>query len=171
MKKPAGKLLTALIFLPIVIGLIGYLVIRENKTKRPDTISVTTAGFVEMCLSCHTEEKLDTAHDAKIVGCSPCHLGNPMAIDKDKAHKGMALNPGDLRVVEQTCGIVGCHPADIKKVKNSLMATNRGILATLLYYWGEAETQNGEYSIEKLLNSGETSLAIDYFRKLCASCH
>jgi hypothetical protein len=124
-----------------------------------------------MCLSCHTDEKLDTAHDANIVGCSPCHLGDPMTIDKDKAHRGMALNPGDLRVVQQTCGIEGCHPADIKKVKNSLMATNRGILATLLYYWGEAETQNGEYSIEKLMHSGETSLAIDYFRKLCASCH
>jgi hypothetical protein len=170
-KKNAGKLLTALIFLPIIIGLIGYLVTRENKTKRPDTLSVTTAGFVEMCLSCHTEEKLDTAHDMKIVGCSPCHLGDPMTIDKDKAHKGMALNPGDLRIVQQTCGTEGCHPADIKKVKNSLMATNRGILATLLYYWGEAETQNGDYSIEKLLNSGETSLALDYFRKLCASCH
>jgi len=169
--KPAGKLLTALIFLPVVIGLTGYLVIRENRIKRPDTIAVTTAGFVEMCLSCHTEEKLDTAHDAKVVGCSPCHLGDPMTIDKDQAHRGMALNPGDLRVVEQTCGIEGCHPADIKKVKNSLMATNRGILATLLYYWGEAETQNGEYSIEKLLLSGENSLALDYFRKLCASCH
>lgn len=171
MKRPAGKVLTALIFLPIVIGLIGYLVIRENKIKRPDTISVTTAGFVEMCLSCHPEVKLDTAHDAKVVGCSPCHLGDSMTIDKEKAHQGMVLNPGDLRVVEQTCGIEGCHPADIKKIKNSLMATNRGILATLLYYWGEAKTQNGEYSIEKLLNSGETSLALDYFRKLCASCH
>ena len=171
MNKNAGKFLTALIFLPIVIGLIGYLITRENKTKRPDTLSVTTAGFVEMCLSCHTEEKLDTAHDMKIVGCSPCHLGDPMTIDKDKAHKGMALNPGNLRIVQQTCGTEGCHPADIKKVKNSLMATNRGILATLLYYWGEAETQHGDYSIEKLLNSGETSLALDYFRKLCASCH
>jgi len=170
-KKAPAKLLSALIFLPVVIGLTGYLVVRESATKRPETVAVTTAGYVDMCLSCHAEVKLDTAHDAKVVGCTPCHLGDSMAIGKDEAHEGMAKNPGDLRVADRTCGIEGCHPADIRKVKNSLMATNRGILATLLYYWGEAETQNGEYSIEKLLESGETSLALDYFRKLCASCH
>jgi hypothetical protein len=94
-----------------------------------------------------------------------------MATGKEKAHAGMVLNPGDLRAADRTCGIEGCHPADIHTVKNSLMATNRGILATLLYYWGEAETQNGDYSVKQLLDSGETSLALDYFRKLCATCH
>ncbi|MHB8789482.1 MAG: hypothetical protein ACYDBT_06335 [Desulfobulbaceae bacterium] len=171
MAKPPAKLLSALIFLPVLIGLLGYLVLRETTTKRPEELAVTTAGFVEMCLSCHTEEKLDTAHDAKLIGCSPCHLGNAMTVDKEKAHQGMVLNPGDLRVVERTCGIEGCHPADPHKVKNSLMATNRGILATLLHYWGEADTQNGDYSVEQLLASGETSLALDYFRKMCATCH
>lgn len=160
-----------ILLLALIIGLAGYLVYREAMTKRPDTLAVTTAGYVEMCLSCHSEIKLDSAHDAKVVGCSPCHLGDPLSIDKDKAHQGMVRNPGNLRVVEETCGTVGCHPADIKKVKNALMATNRGILATLLYYWGEAETQNGDYSIEQLLETGENSFAIDYFRKLCASCH
>ncbi|RJX23757.1 MAG: amino acid ABC transporter substrate-binding protein [Desulfobulbus sp.] len=171
MAKPPAKLISALIFLPFLIGLLGYLVLRETAVKRPDEVAMTTAGFLEMCISCHTEEKLDTAHDARLIGCSPCHLGNAMTVDKDKAHEGMVLNPGDLRVVERTCGIEGCHPADPHKVKNSLMATNRGILATLLYYWGEADDQNGDYSVEQLLESGETSLALDYFRKLCATCH
>ncbi|GAB4341191.1 MAG: selenite/tellurite reduction operon c-type cytochrome ExtM [Desulfobulbaceae bacterium] len=166
-----GKLLATLIFLPVIIGLVGYLLFRETTTERPDTLAVTAPGFVEMCLSCHGDIKLDTAHDSRVVGCSTCHHGDPMAIDKETAHDGMVLNPGDLRVADRTCGMEGCHPADIDKVKNSLMATNRGILATLLYYWGEAETQNGDYSIEQLLESGETSLALDYFRKLCGSCH
>ena len=171
MAKPPAKLLSALIFLPFLIGLLGYLALRETTTKRPEELAVTTAGFVEMCISCHTEEKLDTAHDAKLIGCSPCHLGDAMTVDKEKAHQGMVLNPGDLRVVERTCGIEGCHPADPHKVKNSLMATNRGILATLLYYWGEADTQNDDYSVEELLASGRTSLALDYFRKMCGTCH
>jgi len=55
--------------------------------------------------------------------------------------------------------------------KNSLMATNRGILATLRYYWGEIDHQHGDFSVEKLLKTGETSLAVDYYRKLCATCH
>jgi len=169
--NPPRKLIAALIWLPFILLLIGYLVFREQTTKRPEQIEVTTAGFVEMCLSCHKDEKLDAAHDAKVVGCSPCHLGDAMEIDKDKAHKGIVINPGDLRVVEKTCGVEGCHPADVQKVKNSLMATNRGILSTLLYYWGERDTQNAQITVEQLLETGETSLALDYFRKLCATCH
>jgi hypothetical protein len=161
----------AVFFIICAVFVLSYLVFREHRIKRPDQIFITTAGYVEMCISCHVEEKLDTAHDPKVIGCSPCHLGDPLSVDKNKAHEGMVLNPGDLRVVEKTCGVEGCHPKDIIKVKNSLMATNRGILSTLLYYWKEAETQNGDYTVEKLLASGETSLALDYFRKLCATCH
>jgi hypothetical protein len=80
-------------------------------------------------------------------------------------------NPGDLRYAPKTCGVEGCHPADIHKVNNSLMATNRGILATLLYYWGERDHQNAEISVEHLIKTGESSLALDYYRKLCATCH
>ncbi|PID72613.1 MAG: amino acid ABC transporter substrate-binding protein [Desulfobulbus propionicus] len=171
MKRPRQSLLSILLFFPFVLLLVGYLVFQEKTRKRPEQIAVTTAGYVEMCLSCHTEEKLDPAHDRLIVGCSPCHLGDALAIEKDKAHRGIVRNPGDLRVVAKTCGVEGCHPSDIGKVKNSLMATNRGILATLLYYWGERETNDADISVEQLLESGETSLALDYYRKLCATCH
>ena len=147
------------------------LVIRENLTQRPDRLYQLTDGRIDMCLSCHQNERLDSAHDSKVLGCGVCHLGDSLAIDKENAHLNMVNNPGDLRVVEKTCGIEGCHAIDIPKVKNSLMATNRGILATLLYYWGEAEHQNGDFSVEKLIETGETSLAIDYYRKLCATCH
>jgi len=171
MARPSRSLLSLVFFIPVSLLLIGYLVYREQSTKRPEQLAVTTAGMVEMCLSCHAKEKLDGAHDSLVVGCSPCHLGNALAIDKDKAHAGMVLNPGDLRVVGKTCGVEGCHPADVHKVKNSLMATNRGILSTLLYYWGEREHQNADVTVEQLLKSGETSLALDYYRKLCATCH
>ena len=159
-----------LLILLLLIGTFA-LVVRENLTTRPETLYQTTAGQIEMCLMCHQTEKLDPAHDAQVIGCSPCHLGDPMATTKEEAHKGMPKNPGDLRVVEKTCGIEGCHSPDVKKVKNSLMATNRGIIATLLYYWGEADNQNGDFSVEKLIQSGETSLALDYYRKLCGTCH
>lgn len=171
MVRPSRSLLSIVLFIPVSLVVIGFLVYREQTTKRPEQLAVTTAGMVEMCLSCHTKEKLDGAHDSLVVGCSPCHLGNALAIDKDKAHAGMVLNPGDLRVVGKTCGVEGCHPADVHKVKNSLMATNRGILSTLLYYWGEREHQNADITVEQLLKSGETSLALDYYRKLCGTCH
>jgi len=171
MNRSPRSFVPVVLFLPIVLVLIGYLVVREQATERPEQLAVTTAGMVEMCIDCHTSEVLDGAHDRLVIGCSPCHLGDPLAIDKDKAHAGMVLNPGDLRVVHRTCGVTGCHPEDTDKVKKSLMATNRGILATLLYYWGERDTQDADISVEQLLASGETSLAIDYYRKLCATCH
>lgn len=171
MTRSDRKLIGALVFLPLAMTLIGYLVFRETTIKRPPQISVTTAGYVEMCFSCHAKVKLDTAHAANVVGCSPCHLGNPLAIGKKAAHKGMVLNPGDLRVVDKTCAVAGCHPTYDSRVKKSLMATNRGILATLLYYWGEADNQNGNYSVKKLMDNGRTSLALSYYRQLCATCH
>lgn len=165
------KTTLVLVSVGLLLAAVITLIVRESLLKRPEKLFVTTAGSVEMCLSCHTEEKLDPAHDAKVIGCSPCHLGDPLAITKEKAHFGIIGNPGDLRFVEKTCSVEGCHPADAHKVKNSLMATNRGILGTLLYYWGETDSQDTELTVEQLMESGETSLALDYFRKLCATCH
>lgn len=160
----------ALSVLLLLVGIV-VLVINEALLKRPDKLYLTTSGTVDMCLSCHTDEKLDIAHDAQVIGCAPCHLGDPLAITKESAHAGMVINPGDLRIAQATCSVEGCHPTDIHKVKNSLMATNRGILGTLLYYWGESDIQDTDLTVEELLESGETSLALDYFRKLCATCH
>ncbi len=155
----------------LLLVVAGLLILRENLQQRPGQLYQTVSGQVEMCLACHQKEHLDPAHEVTVLGCSSCHLGNPLAAAKESAHQGIVNNPGDLRVVERTCGVNGCHAIDIPKVKNSLMATNRGILATLLYYWGEAPDQNGDYSVEELLASGKTSLALDYYRKLCATCH
>lgn len=157
--------------LVLIVGVVAVLVYREYKLERPGQIHITTSGRVDMCLQCHTKETLDPAHDVKVIGCTPCHLGDPLAIEKDKAHEGIVNNPGDLRIVQKTCSVEGCHPADAQKVKNSLMATNRGILGTLLYYWGESDSQDTEMTVKDLIDSGETSLALDYYRKLCATCH
>lgn len=173
MKDSRFTLQSILKFLILAVTLcaLGLLIFKEHQLKRPDKLFVTSAGNVDMCLSCHTEEKLDPAHDTAVIGCASCHLGNPLAITKEKGHKGIVRNPGDLRHVEKTCSVEGCHPKDLVKVKNSLMATNRGILGTLLYYWGESDSQDTDLTVEELIESGKSSLALDYFRKLCATCH
>ncbi|PIE64342.1 MAG: amino acid ABC transporter substrate-binding protein [Desulfobacterales bacterium] len=155
----------------LLILSVVLLIFREYRLERPVEVEVTASGLIDMCLSCHKKEKLDPAHDGKVIGCASCHLGDPLAIEKGKAHRGMVVNPGDLRVVDRTCGVEGCHPTDVKKVKNSLMATNRGIIGTLLFYWGESDSQDTELTVRDLMESDRTSVAIDYFRKLCATCH
>ena len=168
--KAKGRL-AANISLVVIILLFLAMFWRESAIERPKELALTKAGTVDMCLSCHKNEKLDPAHDPAVIGCSVCHLGDPLGVTADQAHRGMVKNPGDLRHAAQTCAVEGCHPADIHKVKNSLMATNRGIIGTLRYYWGETASQNTEMTVEQLLESGETSFALDYYRKLCATCH
>lgn len=164
------NLLKYLVYIGLTVGAF-WLVVNEYRLERPEKLFTTSSGRVDMCLSCHRDEKLDPAHDAAVIGCSPCHLGNPLTVAKKEAHQGMVLNPGDLRHVEKTCSVEGCHPADGHKVKNSLMATNRGIIGTLLYYWGESDKQNTDLTVEELIRTGKNSLALDYFRKLCSTCH
>ncbi len=160
-----------IVFFLLLILVMVLAIYRELLVKRPDQVYITTSGRIDMCLSCHRTEKLDPAHDPRVIGCASCHLGDPLALDEKTAHANMVINPGDLRVVEKTCGVEGCHPTDVKKVMNSLMATNRGIIGTLLYYWGEIDSQDTDLTVKQLMDSGETSLALDYFRKLCATCH
>jgi hypothetical protein len=167
---PFRSLLKILVLVGI-LGAFGWLIVHEQLLQRPEKLYVTSSGSVDMCLGCHKDEKLDPAHDAAVIGCTPCHLGNPLAVTKEQGHEGMVLNPGDLRHVEKTCSVEGCHPADVHKVKNSLMATNRGIIGTLLYYWGESDSQDTDLTVEELLQTGKNSLALDYYRKLCATCH
>lgn len=159
--------LTLLLLLLVLLGLL----LRENLADRPGQLHQLTDGRIDMCLACHQQERLDPAHDAKVLGCAVCHLGDGLATDKRKAHAGMVKNPGDLRVVDRTCGLESCHAIDVPKLKNALMATNRGILATMRYYWGESPDRNGDLGVEELLKTGQNSLALDYYRKLCGTCH
>ncbi len=159
--------LTLLLLLLVVFALF----IRENLSPRPDHLYQLTDGRIDMCLACHQQERLDAAHDTKVLGCAVCHLGNPLTVDKAKAHTGLVKNPGDLRVVGKTCGLEGCHAIDVPKLKNALMATNRGIISTMRYYWGEAPDQKSDLSVETLITTGQNSLSLDYYRKLCGSCH
>ena len=131
-RRSRRRILVPAVSLLLVVVASAWLIVRETRLKRPPQLTTTMAGNIDMCLSCHKDVKLDPAHDPAVIGCAPCHLGNPLAVTEKAAHKGMVLNPGDLRVVEQTCAVEGCHPKDAHKVKNSLMATNRGILGTLL---------------------------------------
>ncbi|NDY43446.1 hypothetical protein G3N55_11410, partial [Dissulfurirhabdus thermomarina] len=137
----------------------------------PPTVTRTTAGQVDLCLGCHRQDP-GGAHARDVLGCAACHLGDPLAGDKTRAHRGMVKNPGELRLGPRTCGQAGCHPNQLRWVENSLMATNRGIIDALRTYWGESAGPGAEdLTVHGLARSGLTSPALDYFRKLCGSCH
>ncbi len=136
----------------------------------PVVIKRTKSGKIDLCLNCHSDTP-DKFHARGVVSCSACHLGDPLTGNMVKAHRGMVKNPGDLRWVNKTCGRPGCHPKEVKWVKHSLMATNRGIISTLRYYWGEFKNQDEDLTVDKLIRSGMDTPALDYYRKMCGSCH
>lgn len=144
--------------------------IKKDTPKKAVSVTRTVSGRLEMCLSCHKETP-DKAHGREVLGCYVCHRGDPLSGDMSNAHRGMILNPGELKYAKETCGQESCHPREVDWVKNSLMATNRGIISTLRYYWGETKNHNEAITVEYLKKTGFNSPATDYFRKLCGSCH
>jgi hypothetical protein len=55
---------------------------------------------------------------------------------KESAEYVKFVNPGDLRVVPETCGSAGCHPTETRAVSTNMM-THSGLL------WGAALYNNG----------------------------
>ncbi len=136
----------------------------------PVHVTTTASGQVDMCLSCHNE-KPDRAHGRDVLGCTVCHKGNPLAGSPERAHRGLIANPGELAIADKTCGTTGCHPGEVRRTRKSLMATNRGIISTLRYYWGETGSHHEQITVNELAKKNIKTPAADYFRKLCATCH
>jgi hypothetical protein len=118
------------------------------------------------CLECHKGvEPMHKAEQNVVLGCTDCHGGNAThGLTKEQAHilpknkefwKTSAkppnsyawlnhespefirfLNPGDLRVAEQTCGL--CHGEIVHNVDHSMMNTGPML-------WGAALYNNGAY--------------------------
>ena len=124
------------------------------------------------CTVCH-ERDGDPApsHPVSVFGCTGCHLGNPYAVEKDRAHMGLAKNPGDLRIARFTCGKKGCHPDLLDRVEKSLMATNTGILKVMQTLWPHSSETSVSTVRELMDQPPGQSLALDHFRKMCGGCH
>ena len=128
----------------------------------------------EKCLVCHQNvPDVSRSHPIEAFGCAKCHLGNSHSLDENTAHRGMVKNPAHLAVAAKTCGQADCHPQQVRDVQHSLMATNSGIYRVLLYQWGEApspdDTTVGIAELRQIPSTG--SLAVEHFRKFCATCH
>jgi len=88
-------------------------------------------------------------------GCVVCHGGNPKAVKKEKAHKGIPSSlamapgpknyypdPGSIWIAENTCGV--CHRTYVYRSKLSLMNTEAGKIQGNLHTWGIEDTHDYE---------------------------
>jgi hypothetical protein len=111
------------------------------------------------CVACHKGIEKEHAAATVQIGCTDCHGGDAAATTKEAAHvceetdePGVAgwvrhskefvrfVNPGDLRVVDETCG--RCHPAESYATRKSMMAHGAML-------WGAALYNNGSYPLKR----------------------
>ena len=124
----------------------------------------------ESCLNCHNNTTdIDEFHKVKDFGCAICHGGDKKATTKQKAHKGIVLNPARLEHAKIFCA--KCHSDIVNRVSKSIMNTQSGILDVLKFQFKETKTIKKSSGIESLKNKNNLSLAEDHFSKLCAPCH
>ncbi len=131
------------------------------------TIVIGSAG-TDTCQQCHQMKgEFAPFHAPERIGCSACHLGTPTALDKNKAHAGMISVPGNVAVMDQTCGKSACHPTLTQNMHRNIMNSGRGIVAVDRWVFGEAPTPDGPGHLSQL----DTTGADLHLRQLCATCH
>ncbi|MDO9262313.1 MAG: hypothetical protein Q7U08_10255 [Flavobacteriaceae bacterium] len=160
-----------LLFLFFLIVFLVYIFINISDfepiiNKQVDKVFSSNNQIKESCLNCHQQfDGFSDYHNPQLIGCSSCHLGNKHQQEKEKAHHGMVLIPGNLKDAKNTCG--KCHKEHLSKIEFSLMTTNSGLVAVNKFVFGEAENPNGFYHI----NNINFTPAEKHLRDLCANCH
>jgi hypothetical protein len=142
----------------------------ENEIKTDATAHIhEILGTEETCMNCHSDfTGFAPAHNPEIIGCSPCHGGQPRESDLAEAHVGMKLVPGNLSDVNQTCGAANCHADIAHRVENSLMTSMSGVISVNRFVFGESENLSALAHIKNLRKDHAADV---HLRQLCASCH
>lgn len=156
----------------VLLAMAGVLAGFSRETERARAAGRSpehAAPEVERCVTCHSASREDPggAHAAAALGCASCHLGNPLAFAKERAHEGLEREPGALDTVARTCGREGCHPREAARVASLPMTREDGIVAVDRFAFGEIAAPSGT---TRTTEAG-TSPAGLHVRKLCAGCH
>jgi hypothetical protein len=157
-------------------ALLGLLTAWSREARRERAIGHGTdraGGRVERCVTCHEKASEDPggAHARVALGCASCHLGNPLAFSKERAHEGLEREPGALATVNVTCGREGCHAREAARVATSPMTRNAGIVAVDRFAFGEIPSPDGSETMAGVLRAANPTVAQGHLRKICAGCH
>lgn len=102
------------------------------------------------CTDCHggraeTADKLQAHVRPRDAALWPTSANPPRtyaALNRESAEFVRFINPGDLRVADQTCGNKGCHGAIVANVRTSMMTHGA-------FLWGAALYNNGGFPLKR----------------------
>ncbi|MCP4754984.1 MAG: hypothetical protein GY866_29250 [Proteobacteria bacterium] len=158
----------------IVLACVGlilslYYLLPESEIRIDKATDIPVVmGHREGCILCHPKVTgFSSSHDPQSLGCSSCHLGDPLSPDKTAAHAGMARVPGNMDRVMETCGQSACHRDLTDKVSTSLMASGQGMVSVDRYVFGQTLSPDGPGHLSRLTDSA----ADTHLRQLCVTCH
>lgn len=130
----------------------------------------TVAGRPDGCVVCHRGVTgLGNAHSPEAVGCASCHGGDALTLDRQRAHAGMEVIPGNLATVTRTCGQSACHQSIVPRVDRSVMTTMAGVVAVDRMVFGEPHVPPSGTTWD--VRTIGRSPADTHLRELCAVCH
>ncbi|HEX5855271.1 MAG TPA: hypothetical protein VFZ57_06590, partial [Thermoanaerobaculia bacterium] len=140
----------------LLAALLGFLVAsgREAERRRGTGRGPDRAGArTERCVSCHVKPDEDPGgpHSRAALGCAACHLGNPLAFGKERAHEGLEREPGALSTVALTCGREGCHAREAARVATSPMTRAGGIVSVDRFAFGEIPSPDSAETVADVL--------------------
>ncbi len=149
------------------VGILFLIALQLISCKQSDN-EYRVINDKESCISCHSEMTgFSPYHDPKTIGCASCHLGNIHSKDKNEAHKGMVLIPGNLQNASQTCATANCHSKELNRIQKSLMTTNSGIISVDKTLFDELKPSDSLFHITHL---GQTAADM-HLKNKCATCH
>ena len=75
------------------VGYVSFGLREQRPAPLPvDPVVHDLLGLEEGCLDCHGDlAGFAPAHNPEIIGCTPCHSGNPSATTLEAAHKAAVL--------------------------------------------------------------------------------
>lgn len=125
----------------------------------------------EACLTCHDGiEQISAFHPTEEYGCTICHgSAKPASVVKKEAHQDMIAarsgkglrNPSNLRILEKSCGLGGCHNGHeqqdrnhVNRVRRTVMGLQSGISGGLRYQYASQDSKFSTYSGVAQKNDG-----------------
>lgn len=138
-----------------------------DRSPAPSEPPVAQGG----CATCHDGPSDGPPGLHGALGCERCHLGDARARTAEVAHLGIEREAGALQTVDRTCGQAGCHAREAERVRGSMMATGRGLVAVDRWAFGELSAPEGEQTIADVLAARQPTPSEDHLRRLCAGCH